>query len=162
MKNRSQFTLRDLLIWTTALAAGVVLLKWLSGLETFQSSSQAFDDLVVLPASIIFPIGMMGIFVAPLGILVMLIAVISRRCRTYSSGLFLSVIAVAILMPLVFVGVYLNIGVLLTLLAMPVCSAICFIEAFYWKRNKNPESGWRYAICSFRRSPALSSLFRSG
>jgi len=94
MNNRSQFTVRDLRTWTTILAIGIGLLKLTYDLEVFLPISQVTEFVMFIPAWTIFPLGLIGLFVVPAGMIVMLAAMTSKNSRTFSNGLFFLVTTV--------------------------------------------------------------------
>ena len=138
MSNRPQFTVRDLLIWTTILAIGIVLLKLVYDLEVYRPFSGAVEIVLFFPASIVFPFGAIGIFVVPVGMLVMLAAMTSENSRTSSNGLFLTITAICWGAVVIDGDPHIN-SYLLMQVGMSVCSAICFIEAYYRTRSGNPD-----------------------
>ena len=94
MIKRPQFTVRGLLIWTTVIATAIVLLKVVLDSGVLQPFPSVAENVILLPASTIFPFGIIGFFVTPLGMLVMLDAMIWKNRRTFSAGLFLLVSAI--------------------------------------------------------------------
>ena len=139
MSNRPQFTVRDLLIWTTALAIGIFLLKLLLDLKVFRSFSGLAESVLFEPAWIVFPFGMAGILVAPAGMLIMLAAMTSKKSRTYSNGLFLLVTTICWVVFFATENPEIKYCFVM-LLVMAACSAICFFETYYRNRMKGPDS----------------------
>ena len=138
MSNRPQFTVRDLLIWTTILAVGTVLLMQIYDLENFRLISGVAENVMLFPASIVYPFGLIGFIVAPVGMLVMLAVVMSEEGRSFSNGLFLVVTTICWVTFIADGDTRVN-TCLLMLVVMFVSSAICFIEAYYRTRNDDPE-----------------------
>ena len=139
MTKRPQFTVQVLLIWTTVLAIGIVLLKVVVDSEAYQTSSGVADLVVMLPAWLIFPFGGFSLLVVPIGMLVMLVAMTYKSSRTFSNGVFLLVTSICWG---VFIG---NDGTpintcFLMISVMLACSAACFIEAYYRTRTGNPDN----------------------
>ena len=135
MPNRSQFTVRGLLIWTTVLAIGIVLRKVVVDSEAYQASSGVADYVVMLPAWSIFPFGVFGLLVAPVAMIVMLVAMTYKDSQSFSNGLFLLITTIC-WVAFIAEDSYISINLCLQMLSvMTASSAACFIEAYFRTRD---------------------------
>ena len=137
MNNRPQFTVRVLLIWTTILAVGIVLLKLVYDLAMSRQLSGAAETALFLPVSVVSRFDPLGIFVVLVGMLIMLAAMTSKNSRTSSIGLFLLVTTVCWGAVSADENPQFSSN-LLKLKAMTACSAACFIETYCRIRSDNP------------------------
>ena len=114
-------------------------MKLIHELEMSRQLPRAADPLIFLPVSIGSRFGLTGIIVVLVGISFMLMTMRSKNSRTSSNGLFLLLATVC--WGAVFTDGGLSINCcLLMLVAMYICSAVCFIEASFLIGSDNPEA----------------------